>query len=64
MNFLLFLLLLFIGAVILAVYGLRDKSSRRPLTAEDRLYLTLMHMQMRQNDLEEERLRTERMRRY
>ena len=64
MGVLLWLLALLIVAVVLIVKGLRDKTPLRSLTPEERLYCDLLYLQDRQNAIEEDRRRSDRMRNY
>lgn len=63
-RFFLFLLAVLVAGVVLCVRGLRDKTPRRRLTREERLYADLQFLQDQQNAIEEDRRRTDRLRNY
>jgi hypothetical protein len=52
--------------VSLALIGraLQDKTPRRPLTPQEQMYIDLMYLQDRQNAIEEDRRRDDRVRNY
>ena len=63
-RFFLFLLAVLVAGIVLYVRGLRDKTPRRRLTREERLYADLQFLQDQQNAIEEDRRRTDRLRNY